>query len=407
MRIAFIGLGAMGLPMATRLSQVADIDLTVFDLDDDRLSQARDLGRTATSFADAVDGAEFVFTVLPADRHVRAIVDDMVAHGTRGQTLVDFSTIDPSTILEARDRLAEHGIATVGITLTRSTAAAAAGELVLIAGGLDTVGDKLDAAFDAMSEDVRDVGGIDTAKAMKLANNMVIACLDVAICEAMVLGATQGLTPADVVEGLKTRGADSWPLRFHIERYVLTDELGPGRFSTHYMAKDVLLYNEMALAQGVPSVLAGVVSSQYRGTVAMGLGDHYHMIVLRWQELAASMGDRAPVTADDTRRSATLDLLAGGIRAVQALSSEDALSTVTATGLARVEAAEHLQGASSGSDYLLEVIAQHSDGLDRAGLETIRAELDTLCALAEEVAVPAQMFELARRDAVARLAALG
>ena len=402
MRIAFVGLGAMGHPMATRLSHVPGIELSLFDVDDARLQRAATLGRPAKSVADAVADADVVFTVLPADQHVRTVVEQLAEHGRDGQTFVDFSTIGPATILNSRDVLEKHGIATVGVALTRSTAAAAAGELVLFAGGLDATGSRLREAFAAMAAEVRDVGDIATAKAMKLANNMAIACMDVAICEAIVLGRSRGLTTEEIVEGLGSRGADSWPLRNHIERYVLPDDLGPGRFSTRYMAKDVALYTEMALAQGIPSVLAGIVTTQYRGTVAHGYGDHYHMIVLRWQELAAAVERRSVAPASADQRDADLDLLARGVAAVQALATEDALASVTATGLPRLEAATHLQAASAGNDYLATVIADSTTGLAPDDITRLAEDLDAVCALTEAMDVPGQMFELARRDVVTR-----
>jgi 2-hydroxy-3-oxopropionate reductase len=399
MRLAFVGLGAMGLPMATRLSQVDDIELTLFDLDPQRLAMAEALGRRADSFADAVADADVVFTVLPADPHVAAAVNEMVQHGRTGQLFVDFTTIGPQTIVDAATRLAAHGIDTVSVALTRSTAAAASGELALFAGGLSVAHGRLQAAFDAMATEVRDVGGIDTAKAVKLANNMIVASLDVAICEAIVFGAALGHSSAEVVSALKDTDADSWPLRYHIERYAVPEDLGPGRFSTRYMAKDVALYSRMAHANGMPAQLAGIVTAQYRGTSAHGLGDSYHMSVMYWQQHAAALdrragGDDAGPAADELR------LLVDGVAALQVLVTEEALASLAPTGLSRWDAADHLVTGASQNYHLERVATERLDSPSSAFYAEVVAALERVCREADRHDMPALLFESAHRVAI-------
>src|SRR5687767_9020732 len=103
MRIAFIGLGAMGLPIARRLASVADVELILYDLSRDRLDLAQPLGRIARSVAEATAEADAVFSVLPADRHVESVVADIAVAARPGQIYVDFSTIAPATMNRAAE----------------------------------------------------------------------------------------------------------------------------------------------------------------------------------------------------------------------------------------------------------------------------------------------------------------
>lgn len=400
MKIAFIGLGAMGLPMARRLATVGGADVVACDIDAGRLALAAEFASTTTSIAEAVAGAEAIFTVLPADQHVHAVVEELAHHVSPGQVYIDFSTIGPATITDAASRFADLGVATVSMALTRSTAAAQAGELVLFAGGLDDeLADRFREPFEAMAIDVRRTAGIPGAKALKLANNMIIACIDVAVCEALVLGESLGATAEEVVAALRRNGADSWALVNHIEKYVLPDDLGPGRFSTRYMAKDVQLFSRMALDVGVPAVLAGLVSAQYRGTVAIGLGDHYHMIVKRWQESAAgrhpSTPNDVPVPPSETDLPRELDAIGRALAGIQLLATDDGLAACEATGVPRTEAAAHLLGGSAGNDYLATVAADAPyDGPDH---QSMVDGLDRVIDLSEDLAVPSLCYETARR----------
>jgi 3-hydroxyisobutyrate dehydrogenase len=404
MKLAFIGLGAMGYPMARRLSQAGGVDLVLFDVYGPTLGRAKELdARIASSVEDAVADAEAVFTVLPADAQVAEVASQVAGVGRSGQLFVDFSTIGPDTIVKVNEDLSRVGVRTVSLAMTRSTAAAASGELMLLGGGLEHLDSAVEAALGSVAEEIRNVGSLAASKAMKLANNMVVACLDVSICEAMVLGQALGFEPMAVLDAMKKSGASSWPIANHIEKYVLSDDLGPGRFSTKYMAKDVGLYSEAALAVGVPSYFAGLVRADYRGLVATGHGDDYHMIVIRWLEEGAALAERAKATRAvpiAPGNPGDVVSIARGMAALQALVTEDALEVMAKLDVSRTACAEHLRSGSAGSDYLSGVL----DGTNAEGpaeLGHFEEDLRAVVELAERASVPTAMFETARRVAVA------
>jgi 3-hydroxyisobutyrate dehydrogenase-like beta-hydroxyacid dehydrogenase len=387
MKIAVIGLGAMGLPIARRLGGAEEIELAVFDLDAGRLATADGIGRTAASAADAARDADAVFTILPADRHVEAVAADV--GGAPGRVFADFSTIGPQTIERVAERLAADGSETVSVAITRGAVAAAEGRLALYVGGDPAAAEALRPAFDAVATEVRHTGGLASAKAVKIANNMVVACLNVAICEALVLGARLGVDARTLTDGLAAGGADSWALRNQIVACVLGDDLGPGHFSTVNMAKDVALFLEMAEAHGTQAQLAGAAAAAYRGTIAHGFGEHYHPVVVRWLERCA--GDRPPVDGGDA-----LPELCRAVVAVQQLASLAALQALEPTGIVPTEAEGHLTSGSAGNESLATVAATMR--LDGAALA---ADLGRVLALADRAAVPCQLLETARHAALA------
>ena len=123
----------------------------------------------------------------------------------------------------------------------------------------------------------------------------------------------------------------SWPLENHIVIYVLPDDLGPGRFSTLYMAKDVSLYGKLAQSQGVPSFFAATINAYYRGTVAHGHGNDYHMIVLRWLEQGANSADYKVEGGEPDAE--TVRTIARGVEAVQTLIALETLGVLVNAGI--------------------------------------------------------------------------
>jgi 3-hydroxyisobutyrate dehydrogenase len=395
MRLAQIGLGAMGLPIAHRLAAADGIELTVYDADARRVAQFSGLARPATSVAEAIQGADAIVTVLPADAHVRSVVAEVVATAERGQVFADLSTIAPATIEEVATELAGVGVRTLSVAITRGTAAAERGELGLFVGGDDIVLARLRPVLEAISNEIRPSGDLGSAKAVKIANNMVVGVLDIAICEALVLTGKVGLDRRAVTTHLRESGADGWALRNHIVACVLEDDLGPGHFSTANMAKDIALFIELAMQRGTPALLAGTAAACYRGTIALGYAADYHPVVIRWLEAGAAAAAARPTGSVD--RAAVLNAISGGVVALQTLANIEALQALRETGISTIDAAEHLMSGSAANDSLLAVA--HSMTINARALA---GELERLLDLAEVASVPALMFETARHAALVR-----
>lgn len=408
MKLAFIGLGAIGLPIAHRLALHPDVELSIYDTRHDVLEAQAALGHVAGSVADAIVEADFVFSVLPADAHVRSVCDEIAASAVAGQVFVDFSTIAPSTIDEVAARLAGAGVQTLGGALTRSVAAAQKGELSIFVGGRAELVERLRPLLGQIATEIRVVDTAAAAKALKIVNNMVVSSLDLVICDALLIGARHGVEPSRLVDALARRGADSWPLRNHIARHLLTDDLAPGRFSTRYMAKDAALALALAQSCGEPAWFAGMVTTALRGTDAIGFGDHYHPIVMRWLELVAGQPPVTPSPPSEGALSGQAQLacqaLCGGVVAQQALITLDALRLIAAEGVAMDEALDHLDAGSASNDC---VRVLRDGGRTDDALSTIGDALAAVCALSAEVTVPAITFELGRNVALSLIARHG
>jgi len=389
-KIAFVGLGAMGLPIAGRLAETGVAELSLFDLAEGRRALARGLGSVPDTIGAALDGSDLVITVLPADRHVELVSRDVLAHARPGQLYADLSTIAPATMDRVAGRLEQAGVQTVSVALTRGAAAARAGTLALFVGPGGAVPGRLEPVLAAMSTEIRYTATLGGAKALKVANNMAMCLIDIAVCEALVLGERYGLDAGTVVAALPGHGADSWVLRNHVAQNILSGDLGPGHFSTRNMLKDVRLYQDLAADAQVPAFLPAIAASCYRGVIAAGHAEDYHPIVVEWLRQAAA-ATAAPRPGDQ----GTLTVLGRGVAAIAALASLDALRVLDYYGLAPGEAADHLATASAGNQSLAAAarwLAGDDAALDPAGL---RRALHDMIEIADAADYPALLPETA------------
>jgi 3-hydroxyisobutyrate dehydrogenase-like beta-hydroxyacid dehydrogenase len=392
-RIGFVGLGAMGLPIARRLA-AAGHQLVVFDVESSRLEAAAELGLTAASAGAAAAGVDAIFTVLPADAHVEAVTTEILASGNRPPLYVDLSTIAPETIDAISVRMRRAGIEPVSVSIARGTAAAARGQLALYVGSEQPISPELTAALGAIATDVRFVSGLSAAKAVKLANNMILACLVVAICEGLVLGQRVGRSSAETVLDLAENGCESWALRHHIADNVLKDDLGPEHFSLANMIKDMRLYCDFVGQQRRQANLAHAALASYEGAATLGLGRCYHPIVIRWIEQCA--GDQPSIASTEADRGVG-SAIGGGVAAVQLLAAIEALSAVQTSGIGIVEAAGHLAAGSAANESLDAAVAHLEEGGDLDGY-ALPAKLDRALELAAGAGTPALMAAAARQE---------
>jgi len=199
-KIAFIGLGIMGSPMARRLL-AAGYPLTVWNRTASRAEPLQAEGaNVAASPADAVRDADVVITMLADPTAVREVINDIARHLRPGTTLIEASTIGPQA-LEAIAALLPGGVALVDAPVMGSADRAASGQLVVLAGGnLDKVRPILE-VFGTVTE----CGAVGHGAALKVVLiNAVIAGVTV-VGEAMTLGDAFGL-PADLVTGALASG---------------------------------------------------------------------------------------------------------------------------------------------------------------------------------------------------------
>ena len=197
--IAFIGLGNMGGPMAANLVKGGH-KVTAFDLVEASRSQAKADGAViAGSAAVAVNGADVVITMLPAGKHVISVWSDVLPSMARGSLIIDCSTIDVESSVQAHALAAKHGIASVDAPVSGGTGGAKGATLTFMAGGEATAFAAAKPVLEKMGKKIVHCGGAGAGQAAKICNNMILGISMIAVSEGVCARRKTGIVASGVV----------------------------------------------------------------------------------------------------------------------------------------------------------------------------------------------------------------
>jgi len=287
MKIALLGTGLMGAPMARRLCD-AGHDVFVWNRTRARAEPLVACGaRIADAAVEAVREAEFAITML---EHGEAVDEVLFARGVadalpRGALLVDMSSIRPAQAREHAAALAQRGAAHLDAPVSGGTVGAEAGTLAIMAGG-DAVDFERARALFAPLGRATHVGPHGAGQLAKLANQMIVGITIGAVAEALLLAERGGADPARVREALRGGFADSRILEIHGQRMVERDFAKRGAITVQL--KDL----RNALATGAETdfdaPITALFESLYASAAEHGFADADHSGL--WLELARRNG---------------------------------------------------------------------------------------------------------------------
>jgi 3-hydroxyisobutyrate dehydrogenase len=274
-KLGFIGLGAMGLPM-TRNLLAAGHDVRVASRSRPPIDAAVAAGATdAGTITDVAAGAEVTFICVPNSPEVTSVVDQLLPVLGSGQIVVDTSTIDPDVEREQHQRVTATGAGYLDAPLSGGTVGAERGTLTVMVGGDAGVLDSVRTALAPMSSLVVHVGGPGMGQVVKLCNNLIYAAQMLATAEATALALRSGADPSQLLEVLTHSTGDCVAVRTRlpvagvIAESPASNDWKPG-FMTDLMAKDLDLALGYAARSGVP--LASTATVRQMLTAASGAG---------------------------------------------------------------------------------------------------------------------------------------
>jgi len=254
MKIAFIGLGIMGKPMAKNLLK-AGYDLTVFDFNADAVKELVVAGATAAdSSKEAAADKEVIFTMLPNSPHVKSALlgeGGVVEGAAKGTTVIDMSSIAPLAAREISYELAKFGVNYLDAPVSGGEPKAVEGTLAVMVGGDNELFEKYKAVIEPMAGSVTYVGEVGAGNVTKLANQVIVALNIAAMSEALVLAKKADVDPAKVFEAIRGGLAGSTVLEAKAPM-VLNRNFEPG-FRIDLHIKD--LCNAIETSHGVGSQL--------------------------------------------------------------------------------------------------------------------------------------------------------
>jgi 3-hydroxyisobutyrate dehydrogenase len=277
MSVLFIGLGAMGTPMATRLAE-AGHELVLCDL---REEHARDLaerlGATHVPL-DRAGPAGTVILMLPDSRAVEGVLDRLFPRLTAGTLVVDMSSSAPAATVALAARAAERGLDYLDAPVSGGVARAESGELSIMVGGAEPTVARARPLLAALGTGITHVGPSGAGHAMKALNNLLSAVGLVAAAEVLAIGANFGLEPQTMLDVLNASTGGNHATRVKMARFVLSRAFDSG-FSLQLMVKDLRTALDLAADTATPVPVSALAMQEWTaaGRALDPTADHTHI----------------------------------------------------------------------------------------------------------------------------------
>ena len=276
-RIAFIGLGNMGGPMAGNLVK-AGYEVIAFDLAEASRQAAAELGvGISESAREAVAEAEVVVTMLPAGRHVLAVWADILPAAKPGTLLIDCSTIDVDSARKAHALAAEKGCPALDAPVSGGTGGAKGATLTFMVGGTEEAFDRGEPILARMGRKIVHCGAAGNGQAAKICNNMILGISMIGVSEAFVLAEKLGLSHQALFDVSSTSSGQCWSLTTYcpvpgpVPTSPANNDYKPG-FASALMLKDLKLAQEAAQAAGASTPLGAAAAQLFALHNAWGEG---------------------------------------------------------------------------------------------------------------------------------------
>lgn len=255
MKVAFLGLGAIGTPMARQLART--FELTVWNRTAARAESfvTESRAEVAATPADAARGAPFVVTCLPTSREVEGLLDGaqgLLAAMERGSMLIDCTSGDPATSRRIADRFAERGIAFIDAPVSGGTSGAEKGTLTIMCGGDAETFERAQPVLRALGKKIVLAGPVGSGDALKAVNNALLAVHIWSTGEGLAALAKAGVSPSVALDVINASSGRSNASENLIPQRVVTRAF-PRTFRLALLEKDAGIAAEFVRQQRVPS----------------------------------------------------------------------------------------------------------------------------------------------------------
>jgi 3-hydroxyisobutyrate dehydrogenase len=282
--IGFIGLGVMGEPICRNLVKKSGASVIAFDLAPEPLKRLREQGAdVAASVAEVVNKSDPVFLCLPSAKHVRSVFegDGILKNIRKDQVVVDLGT---SSVKQTRDfagQLRAKGASWADAPIARTRQAALDGTLSVMVGATPELFVAIEPLIRCFATDVTNCGGTGAGQVTKILNNMVLFETVNALAEAVAVAKRSGVDPARLLDTLSKGSADSFALRNHGMKAIVTGNFPERAFSTEYALKDLSYALELAADAGIKIRGAELIGKVLQEAIDAGSGNAYFPVIAK------------------------------------------------------------------------------------------------------------------------------
>ncbi len=270
-RIAFIGLGNMGLPMAVNLIK-AGHQVEGVDVNPASVAKLKEAGGTPVEFAHvAAARADAVITMLPAGQHVRDVYlgdNGIIATANPGTLLIECSTFDVDTARAVAAAAEAKGLFMVDAPVSGGVGGATAGTLTFMVGGTAQAYQRAEPILQKMGKTIVHAGGAGNGQAAKICNNMILGISMIAVSEAFVMAEKLGLDHQKLFDISSKSSGQCWSLTTYcpvpgpVPTSPANRNYEPG-FTVAMMLKDLRLAQEAARAVGAKTEMGAEAERLY------------------------------------------------------------------------------------------------------------------------------------------------
>ena len=271
LKAAFVGLGAMGAPMAGHLKSKGLLQAVANRTQAKADALASELGVAAPTLAELAAQCDVIALCVTADADVLATVDAMLPHFKRGAIVVDHSTVSPDTAKRAAATLATVGVDFLDAPVSGGVEGAKNGKLSVMVGGDAQVLERARPVLEAYALRVTHLGGVGAGQATKAVNQVLVAGIAQAVCEGLALGEALGLEPERLLPTLGAGAAGSWFLEKR-GATMLRNEFSVG-FKLALLHKDLGIVRQIAESAGTDRTVIEKSLADYAQLMSEGYGD--------------------------------------------------------------------------------------------------------------------------------------
>ncbi|SIS44733.1 MAG: NAD(P)-dependent oxidoreductase [Thalassolituus maritimus] len=293
LRIGFIGMGLMGVPMSLRLHR-AGLSVSVWNRSPDKSEPLKEHGvRVCEHLHELISDSDILMTCVTDTGAVRAIVEGpggIAEHGRDSQVLIDFSSIDPQATREMAEALKiKTGIRWIDAPVSGGVAGAEQGTLAIMAGGDAALIDSMRTVLKPLSQRVTHMGPTGSGQVTKICNQMIVSCNVLVMAEVMALAEKSGVDAKQIPEALKGGFADSIPLQLTGPRMAERD-FDPVKWHVKTLLKDLDMANALAKDSASAVPMAGQAAELMRLHATQGSAERDPCTLI---EMYSSKGEEA------------------------------------------------------------------------------------------------------------------
>jgi 3-hydroxyisobutyrate dehydrogenase-like beta-hydroxyacid dehydrogenase len=273
-RIGFVGVGAMGMPMAKRLLE-AGYDVVFTSRRDEAVEMLEQAGgRAVPTPLIVAEECDTFLTCLPADAELSEVYlgpEGVVEYLKPGSTIIDFSTTSPMMIKRVAAEAVERGIRVVDAPVSGGVWGAERGTLTIMAGGDEQVLDEVRPILSALSQSIFHVGDVGMGKVFKLVNNALTGTMMVLVGETLAVAANAGADLEMLHQVVTSSSGSSVVWSDSVPKLLHGDDSAPG-FRLELMRKDIRLAASLGEDLGTPMPLTSLALQFFTAACARGMG---------------------------------------------------------------------------------------------------------------------------------------